>query len=263
MFRTAIVRPPSSSFARGLTRGHLGLPDLDRARVQHRDYIRTLERRGVEVVVLEPDATHPDSTFVEDTAVLLPGGAVLARPGAPSRRGEVEAIRPALASRVGSLRTIEPPGTLDGGDICEIGSHFLIGISERTNADGARQLESHLAEDGCTSERILLDGHPDLLHLKSGLAWLGGRRVMAVAALSGHPALRDFEVIEVDSEESAGANGVLLGDHVLIPEGCRRLEARLHALGLSPIPLDISEFQKMEGGVSCLSLRVVGPGKPR
>jgi dimethylargininase len=96
VFRTAIARPPSSSFARGLTRGHLGTPDLDRAQAQHRDYIRALERSGVEVVVLEPDAAHPDSTFVEDTAVLLPGGAVLARPGAPSRRGEVEAIRSPL-----------------------------------------------------------------------------------------------------------------------------------------------------------------------
>ncbi|HET9327892.1 MAG TPA: arginine deiminase-related protein [Candidatus Eisenbacteria bacterium] len=256
MFHTAIVRPPGSHFARGLTRGYLGTPDLDRARAQHRDYVRALERCGLEVVVLEPVDIYPDSTFIEDTAVLLPQCAVLARPGAPSRRGEVELVREALASRVARVRTIEPPGTLDGGDVCEIGSHFLIGISERTNDEGAAQLEEHLAEEGFTSGRIALNGDPELLHLKSGLSWLGGRRLMATETLAAHPALAGFEIVRVESDEQMGANGVRLNDHMLIPAGFPRLEARLGGLGLPLIALEMSEFQKMEGGISCLSLRL-------
>jgi dimethylargininase len=225
--------------------------------------VSALERAGVRIIALDPDNDYPDSTFVEDTAVLLPGGAVLTRPGAPSRRGEVQAIRRALAPNVASLRPIESPGTLDGGDVCQVDAHFLIGLSERTNDEGARQLELHLAADGCTSERIVLADHPDLLHLKSGLAWLGDRRLMATRALVGHPALRRFEVIEVDDQESAGANGVRLGDAMLIPAGCPRLEARLRGLGLLVIALEMSEFQKMDGGVSCLSLRLGGPRPPQ
>jgi dimethylargininase len=266
VFHTAIVRPPSASFARGLTRGHLGPPDLERALAQHRDYVRALEHGGVRVIALEPDDDHPDSTFVEDAAVLLPGSAVLTHPGAPSRRGEVAGIRRALEPLVPRLRTVETPGTLDGGDICQVGSHYLIGLSERTNDEGARQLETHLADEGCTSERIVLGQHPELLHLKSGLAWLGGRksglaslgdrRMMATRELIGHPALRHFEVVEVDEEERAGANGIRLGEAMLIPSGCPLLEARLRSLGLAVIALEMSEFQKMDGGISCLSLRL-------
>jgi len=269
---TAIVRPPGATFAQGLTRGALGPPDLERARAQHRDYVRALERCGLEIVTLEPDDVHPDSTFVEDAAVLLPRGAVLTRPGAPSRRGEVEAIGRALGPLVPRLRTIEPPGTLEGGDVCEVGNHFLIGISDRTNEEGARQLEAWLAEDGCTSQRITLDGDPELLHLKSGLSWLGlrsrlsslgGHRLMATGPLAKHPALAAFEIVPVEPEERLGANGIRIGDHVLIPAGCPRLEARLQALALDVIPLEMSEFQKMEGGISCLSLRLREVGGPQ
>jgi dimethylargininase len=256
VLRTAIVCPPAETFARGLTTGRRGSPDLARARAQHREYVRALERCGLSIVALEPDDAHPDSTFVEDTAVVVPGGVVLSRPGAPSRRGEVGAMRGALAALVPSLWAIEAPGTLDGGDVCEIESHYLIGLSERTNAAGARQLADLVAGCGGTSACVSLTEGDGLLHLKSGLAWLGDRSVAAVGALARHSALSDYDIVAVEPEEADGANAVRINDHLLVPSGCPRLEARLRGLGLSVIALEISEFQKMEGGLSCLSLRL-------
>jgi dimethylargininase len=255
-FRSAIVRAPAESFARGLNTGRLGAPDLDLARAQHRAYRRALERCGLRVIELEPDPDHPDSTFVEDTAVIAPEGAILARPGAPSRQGEVDAIRPALQAVTPRLRAIEAPGTLDGGDVCEAGGHVFIGVSGRTNEAGARQLAAFLAADGCDSTWVDLRGLPALLHLKSGLAWLGGRRLLAVAELAGHPAFDAYEVLTVQPEESHGANCVLVNGQVLVPAGCPRLEATLRELGYALLRLDVSEFRKMDGGLSCLSLRL-------
>lgn len=208
------------------------------------------------VIELPPNDAHPDSTFVEDTAVLAPGMAVVTRPGASSRRGEVVAARRALEGLVPEVRVIEPPGTLDGGDVCRIGAHVLIGISTRTNEEGARQLVKHLSEAGCTSALVQLPNARGLLHLKSGLAWLGERRVAVVDALADHPALGAFERIRVDAEETEGANCVCVGDRLLIPAGCPRWAERLGSLGDELVVLDVSEFQKMDGGLSCLSLRL-------
>lgn len=251
-----MLRPPAETFAQGLTTGRLGLPDLDRALAQHRGYRRAFERRGLRIVELEPDPRHPDSTFVEDTAVIAPAGVILARPGAPSRLGEAEAIRPALEALGHGLRQIEAPGTLDGGDVCEAGGRWFIGISERTNEEGARQLADFLEQDGCAPVVLDIRGLPELLHLKSGLAWLGARRLVAVPELTGHEALVGFEVLEVDPSEREGANCLLVNGQVLVPAGCPRLEGKLQELGYPLARLDVSEFQKMDGGLSCLSLRL-------
>jgi dimethylargininase len=252
----AIVCPPCATFARGLTTSRQGPPDLDRARSQHRAYVEALERCGMRVIALPPDDEHPDSTFVEDTAVLARGIAVVTRPGAASRRGEVVVARRALETLMPDVRVIEPPGTMDGGDVCGVGHHFLIGISTRTNEEGARQLAQHLADVGCTWGLVHLEDAPTLLHLKSGLASLGERRVGVVDALLDHPALAEFERIRVDREEMEGANCVRVGDRLLIPAGCPRWAERLSSLGYDLIVLDVSEFQKMDGGLSCLSLRL-------
>ena len=257
MFQAAIVRPPSATFSRGLTTSTLAPPDLDLALAQHEAYRRALERCGLRVILLEPDPEHPDSTFVEDAAVISPGGAILTRPGAPSRRGEVDSIRRALEPLVPRLRAIVPPGTLDGGDVCQAEAHFFIGISQRTNLAGARQLAALLAEDGCTSTLVDIRAHTDLLHLKSGLASLDARRLVAADPLAAHPAFHGFEVVRVEPEEAAGANCVLIHDQVLVAAGCEKLEIRLGALGYSVLALEMSEFQKMDGGLSCLSLRLL------
>ena len=135
-FTHALVRPPAASFADGITASGLGPPDLELALQQHDAYCRALTRLGLSLVSLPPDPRFPDSTFVEDAAIVTGRGAILTRPGAPSREGEVAAVGAALG-RWFELDRIMPPGTVDGGDVCEAGDHFFIGLSQRTNRGGS------------------------------------------------------------------------------------------------------------------------------
>jgi dimethylargininase len=209
---------------------------------------------GVEVERLTADERFPDSTFVEDTAVLVPGCAVLTRPGAESRRGEVAGTAEALGRRFSRLEAIEAPGTVDGGDICETPAGVLIGISERTNPEGAAALARLLATIGIESRRLDVRGS-GLLHLKSGLTDLGDGRLLVSRELSGREELAGFETIEVAAGEEYAANGVRVNERVLIAAGFPRLEATLRRKGYAPLALEMSEFRKMDGGLSCLSLR--------
>lgn len=188
MYSHAIVRPPSASFARGLTSAALGPPLLSVAGRQHEAYCEALEHCGVETMVLDADARFPDSTFVEDTAVLTERVAVLALPGAPSRQGEVAAVADALSDFFPDSAAIRPPGTLDGGDVCRAGDHFFIGLSQRTNEAGAEQLSDVLARHDYGSTIVDIRGMRDLLHLKSGLACVGERELVVSPALADHPA---------------------------------------------------------------------------
>src|SRR5678816_2355810 len=154
MFTKAIVRRPGRSFASGLTSVDLGVPVLELALEQHEAYCRALEDCGVSLIRMDPDDRYPDSTFVEDTAVLTPRGAVITRPGAASRVGETVEIERVLREYYPALFTIHEPGTLDGGDICEADDRFFIGVSRRTNEAGARQFAAFVAEFGYTSTLI-------------------------------------------------------------------------------------------------------------
>lgn len=254
--RHAIVRPPGDSYADGLTSAALGAPDLPLALAQHEAYCRALESCGAAVTWLDAEPRFPDSTFVEDTAVLTAASAVLTRPGAPSRQGEVATISGVLSGFFRHLPRIEPPGTLEGGDICQVGSHFFLGLSERTNEEGARQLAALLAAEGLTAEEIDIRKIPGLLHLKSGLSDLGEGRLAAIAALADHPALSGREVVHVEEEEAYAANCIRVNGTVLIAAGHPRFAAALARQGYATLALDMSEFQKMDGGLSCLSLRV-------
>lgn len=253
---TALVRPPGASFAEGLTRAGLGAPDLDRARAQHAAYAAALELAGARVVRLPPDPAHPDSTFVEDAAVIVGREAILTRPGAPSRRGEVPSIREALQPLVHALEAIEEPGTVDGGDVLDVGERFLIGLSERTNEEGARQLADRLASRSRRSGIVDIRGMEGLLHLKTGIAYLGSGTVVAVDALVDVARELGMEVLGVEEPESYAANCLRVNGRVLLPSGAPSLEKRLRARGFDPHVLEMSEFQKMDGGLSCLSLRI-------
>ncbi|HEX5634790.1 MAG TPA: arginine deiminase family protein [Gemmatimonadales bacterium] len=255
-FTAAIARTPAGSFAQGLTTAGLGAPDLERALRQHAAYCDALERLGVRVTVLPPDPAHPDSTFVEDTAVVTARGAMLSRPGAPSRAGEVVAMREALQPRVAALASIREPGTLDGGDICQAGVTFFIGLSHRTNEEGARQLAAWLEDAGYAATTIDIRGSATLLHLKSGIAWLGGREMVVAEALAAHPALQAYRLIVVPADETYAANCVRVNDAVLMAAGFPALAERVAALGHRVVTLEMSEFRKMDGGLSCLSLRL-------
>ena len=255
MFSKAIVRPPGGNFVAGLTTVDLGAPDLERARKQHEAYCQTLESCGLTIIRLAADEEHPDSTFVEDTAILTARGAVITRPGAPSRRAETNHIAPLIRDYFPTVHLIEEPGTIDGGDICEAGEHFFIGVSARTNEHGAQQLAGILESFGYTSSLIDIRGVSNILHLKSGLAYLGGRQLVLIESLRGFREFSGYEVVCLDSTEEYAANCLEVNGKVLIADGFPATKRELEHLGYQTIALDMSEFQKMDGGLSCLSLR--------
>lgn len=255
MFSKAIVRAPGVNFAAGLTTVDLGAPDLERARKQHETYCQTLESCGLNIIRLAPDEDHPDSSFVEDTAILTARGAVITRPGAPSRRGETNHLVPLIRDYFSTVHVIEEPGTVDGGDICEAGEHFFIGVSLRTNEHGAQQLGGFLKSLGYTSSLIDIRGVSNILHLKSGLAYLSRKQLVLIEALRGVKAFAGYDLVGLDSSEEYAANCLEINGKVLIADGFPASKHELEQLGYQTIALDMSEFQKMDGGLSCLSLR--------
>ena len=251
----AIVRKPAPSLRHGLTTAELGCPNYADALVQHDEYCKALEDCGLELTRLEAEDDFPDSTFVEDTAVLTEQCAILTRPGAPSRIREVELMASGLSCWFEHIEKIKEPGTVDGGDVCEAGNHYFIGLSERTNEAGSEQLAHYLGLFGYTCSFVDIRGVEGLLHLKSGLASLGDNRLVVTAPLATRKEFAGYELIHVSPEEEYAANCVRINDVVLVARGYPRLEAALTKLGYRTVSLEMSEFQKLDGGLSCLSLR--------
>ncbi len=263
----AIVRPPGRNFADGLTTASLGSPDYHRALEQHAAYCVALEYCGLELIRLAADDDYPDSCFVEDAAIVFTDAqaqtrhAILTRPGALSRQGEIERMQRELSKFFPALDQIRSPGTLDGGDVCEAGTHYFIGISERTNTTGARQLADILNTRGLTTSFVALNTSKDdaqamaLLHLKSGIASVGHNRLVVTKALANRNEFRGYDLIRVTEGEEYAANCINVNGRVLIAAGFPVLEKRVRDLGYETIALDMSEFEKMDGGLSCLSLR--------
>jgi dimethylargininase len=255
VFKHAIVRLPGSNFAQGLTTVDRGIPRYDEVLRQHARYCDALQACGLTLTTLDADTDHPDSTFVEDTAVLTARSAVLTRPGARSRESEVMAMHPILRGFFSTTVEIEAPGTLDGGDICEAEQHFLIGLSHRTNEEGARQLAAHLTREGYTSALVDVRGMNSILHLKSGISYIGENTLVVMEEMAGHAMFAGYELIRVASDESYAANCVRVNERVLVAAGYPRLRDELTARSFHPLELEMTEFQKMDGGLSCLSLR--------
>ena len=249
------MRPPSSTFADGLTTLDLGTPDYSRALHQHERYCRALQSCGLFLINLAANAAYPDSTFVEDTALITERGAILTRPGAESRAGEVAAIEPVLRQFFPELTRIDAPGTVDAGDVCEAGNHFFIGISDRTNEMGARQLTRLLSELDYSTSLIDIREIGNILHLKSGIAFLGDDRLVVIDDLARRPEFSELELIRVPPGEEYAANCLSVNGRVLIASGFPSFQERLDSLGFETVALEMSEFQKMDGGLSCLSLR--------
>lgn len=254
MTQLAILRRPCARFAEGLTSSDLGPPYLNKALKQHDAYARALHSSGIETLVLEPDDRYPDSCFVEDCAIVAGSTLIWTRPGAVSRQGEVELLRSQLTLDFDSAAI--DAGHVDGGDVCQIEHRFLIGLSDRTDEEGARQLAEILESLGFEAVTVDVCGMPGLLHLKSGLSYLGEGFVLADRALNGHPALQGLDVhLPIKGEEYA-ANAVSIGDgKVLMAAGFPSLAGKVAELGFDVVALEMSEFQKMDGGLSCLSLR--------
>jgi len=252
MFRKAIVRTPSASMAEGITSTDLGAPDLERALSQHAAYVAALEQCGLDVTVLPAEEAFPDATFVEDCAVCTEHCAVITLPGAVSRQGERHSVQTALEGHYSELLAIREPGTLDGGDVMRAGNHFTIGLSQRTNREGARQLSDTLSRFGFTAETLPL---AHVLHLKTGLSYLEKNTLLVCGEFVSHPAFRHLDPIEVPEAEAYAANSLWVNGTVLIPRGFDETERRIREKGYAVITLQMSEFRKMDGGLSCLSLR--------
>ena len=251
----AIVRPPSTNFSDGLTTVDLGKPDYNTASTQHSIYCEALQSCGLTLTTLPADDQHPDSTFVEDTAILTARCAIVTRPGAETRRGETGSMEKILSPFFDDICRIEPPGTLDGGDVCAAGDHVFIGISARTNEAGAQQLADMLWAYDYKSEFVDVRNVKSILHLKSGLAYLGNNQLVVTDELAKREQFRGYDLIRVDSDEEYAANCVLVNDAVLIAAGSLAFAKQLNHRGHRTIPLEMSEFRKMDGGLSCLSLR--------
>ncbi len=250
-FSTAVTRHPCPNFAAGLTTAELGQPDYGLMCCQHQEYIDTLRQLGLDVIVLDPLSAFPDGHFVEDVAVITPELAVITRPGAPSRRGEIAAIQ-SILSQYRPLACIEPPGFLEGGDVLLVEKHFFIGLSERTNEAGAEQLGRLMEPYGYTWSTVPVG---EGLHLKSGVNYVGDGTLVVTADFTNNPQFDGFDKIIVDSDEVYGANTLLVNDTLLMPVGFPKLRGKLAELGRGIIELDMSESQKMDGGLTCLSLR--------
>jgi dimethylargininase len=260
LFTRAIVRRPGDNFADGLTTVDFGVLEYGLVLAQWEAYCRALESCGLVLTYLEEDLRYPDSTFVEDAAVITEHAAMLTRPGAGSRLGEVEAIAPVVREFYPQAAQIVSPGTLDGGDICETGKHFFLGVSLRTNGDGARQLAVHLAKEGFTSSLVDVRHMTSILHLKSGISYIGpgpaGEETLVVMEeMAAWPQFAGLDLLVVSPEESYAANCVRVNDRVLVAAGYPRMTEELRRRGYDPLVLEMSEFQKMDGGLSCLSLR--------
>jgi len=252
MFTKAIVRVPSKSMVDGLTSADLGVPDYELALSQHAAYIKALQTCGVEVEVLPADEQYPDSTFVEDVALLTAKCAIITRPGADSRRGETAVYPKILARHYTHIEQIQSPGTVEAGDIMMVGSHFYIGLSARTNENGAQQTIAHLEKYGMSGSMVTLK---EVLHLKTGLAYLEQNNLLACGEFLTEPQFQSFNILEIDADESYAANCIWVNGTVIMPAGYPKARQTIKNAGYPIIELDVSEFRKLDGGLSCLSLR--------
>lgn len=251
IFTHAIVRKPGEDCAQGLTSGKLGTADYAKMSLQHANYVNVLRSIGLEVTVLDTLPGYPDAYFVEDAAVVTPNVAVITNLGAPSRQGEERMLEPVLAPFRDTAK-IQAPGTVEGGDVLMVGNHFFVGISGRTNEEGARQLSRILELFGHTWSSVVVG---DGLHLKSSVNVVGPDTLLLTRDYAGRSEFQDYKKIVLDPAEEYASNTLWINDCLLVPAGFPRTKPQLMGLGLDIIELDISEARKMDGGLTCMSLR--------
>jgi dimethylargininase len=236
----------------GISSAALGKPDYSLAMEQHDRYREALESCGLKVVVLAADENFPDSTFIEDTCLVTPHCAVITHPGAAARKGETTAVRAAMQSLGLTLEAIHAPGTLDAGDVMMVENHYYVGLSLRTNKQGFEQLSSILEKYGMTASAVPLT---TVLHLKTGVSFLENNTLLAFGEFLTTPEFQKFTILPVDEPEAYAANSVWINDKVLMPMGFPKIKRRVEEKGYAVVELDVSEFRKLDGGLSCLSLR--------
>lgn len=255
MFKNVIVRKPGKSICDGITSApELEKPDYEKALKQHENYIETLKKCGVNVTVLEALEEFPDSCFVEDTAVLTKKCAIISNPGAESRNKEpefmVETIKKFYSED--KIEYIKAPGTLEGGDVMMIGDHFYVGKSARTNEEGIKQFIKILNKYGLTGSEVPLE---KVLHLKTGVNYIENNNMLVSGEFIDKKDFENYNKIIVPEDESYGANCIWVNETVIVPKGYPKIEKAIKDMGYKVLVTDTSEFKKIDGGLSCLSLR--------
>ncbi len=252
-FSTAITRRPATSITEGLRAEDKGTPVHAQMLADHAHYVATLKSTGATVIELPPLEDYPDSVFVEDTALCLPQGVVILRPGAPSRMGEAAEMAVALNEVFDDVRQINSPGFIEGGDILVTGREIIVGRSDRTNAAGVAELAGIVAAWGYTLREVITP--PSVLHFKSDCSLLDAETILSTRRLEATGCFDGYRVLHVAEGEEAAANLVRFNQLVIAPAGFPRTTEMLRNHGYEVVEINNSECAKIDGGMSCLSLR--------
>ncbi len=236
----------------GLRAGKGGNPAYERIVAEHQAYLDALSSAGIAVTVLAPLEAFPDSVFVEDPALLFPEGAILLRPGAPSRAGEVLEIAPVLRGLFDTVVDLST-GIADGGDVLVTPRGVLIGLSDRTDSAGAKALADLAVRFGHKPAVVATPG--GVLHLKSACSLLDEETVLCTPALAQSGIFDGFRLVVTAQGEDAAANALRVNDRVLVGAAYRRTAELLDVLGYAVLPIETSEIGKLDAGLSCMSLR--------
>jgi dimethylargininase len=253
-FTHAITRRPSASITRGLRAVDTGTPDLALMQVHHDTYIAALRETGANVIELPPLDAYPDGVFVEDTALCLPQGAVIMRPGAASRLGEAAEMAPHLRALYGQVVQITGNDSfIEGGDILVTEREILVGRSARTNAAGIAELTALISPWGHTVREVHTP--PGVLHFKTDCSLLDADTILSTKRLSASGCFTSYKVLEVPEGDEAAANTIRFNDLILMPSGFPKTREAITAAGFTVREIGNSECAKLDGGMSCLSLR--------
>lgn len=247
-FEHVIIREPGSSFSKCISFHPLRRSiDLSNAQAQHSRYCNVISKLGVELIHIPRNDSLPDSCFVEDTAIIHNNKAFIARLGVESRRGEELAIESVLKEYMDTKRAMAP-ATIEGGDVIHLPNRLISGLSQRTNIAGIDQMKEWLNVEVDTID------DSSIVHLKSHVTYLGNDTVISTKAYINHPVLKDFKILVVPTEESYAANSLTINGTVLIPTGCPKTESMVREAGFDVLMLDMSEFEKCQGALTCLSI---------
>lgn len=256
LFTKAIVRTPAPSVVNGIDDyADEGKPDYQTALQEHQEYVKLLTKLGIDVTVLDPLPDYPDSCFVEDPAVVFDDFAVITNPARDTRNHERELIKPAIKKfyQDKQIFEIKSPGTMEGGDVMPVDDNLIyIGLSARTNQAGIDQFTAIAKKFGKTVKAVPVN---KVLHLKTGTTYMGNNKLLVPGEYIDSPYFKDFDQIKVPSDEDYAVNCINTGNGVIMPAGFPKVKQLLEDNGFKTVEANMSEFAKIDGGLTCLSLR--------
>ena len=248
-----MVRTPAQSVVNGLRAVDRGSPDYKKLKSEHEAYIAALTSAGLDVTVLPALEAFPDSIFVEDPALVFSEGAILLRPGTPTRRGETQAIAPVLNHMFEQVFGLPKPGHVDGGDVLVTPKAVLIGLSARTDRAGAKGLIQQLKRLGYRGE--IVPTPKGVLHFKTGCSLLDEETVLLTRVMARSGIFDGFRSMILPEDEEPAANAVRINETVLVSAGYERTIDMLSNAGYSVVPVSTREIERIDAGLSCMSLR--------